>query len=83
MDFFRALIHSDEVTADSIIVGGLTALGALIVYQGYAMALGGAAMFNPLTFSTGAGALITAIGGARRLRDGGGSAPVSAQPSSQ
>ena len=67
--FLEALIHSDDRSVDSVIVGGLLALVVLCGLAVYdAIWLGHA--FAPLNFATGAGALLGAMGGAKRLRDG-------------
>lgn len=66
--FFSHLMASDDRAIDSLIFGGMVALVALILFSGYAL-YRDAASFNPLNFGTAAGALLTAIGGARRLRD--------------
>jgi hypothetical protein len=61
---------SDDRSVDSIIVGGLAALFALIAFCGYAL-YRDPTSFNPINYGGTATAIITGIGGGRRIRDWG------------
>ena len=65
--FITNLLSSDESVTDSLIVGGLLALLALIAFTGYAL-VQNPASFGPLDFATATAAILAAIGGGRRLR---------------
>ncbi len=67
--FFGHLLATDDGAVDSIVFGGLAAQLALIAFTGYAL-YHDPASFNPINFGGASGALLAAIGGGRRLRDG-------------
>ena len=69
MKLLSALINSSDSTADSVIVGGLAALVSLFVFVGYAL-VRDPTTFSPIGYGTAATAILTGIGGAKRLRDG-------------
>lgn len=72
MSFLTSLLSSDDRSVDSVIMGGLAALCFLFGLETWDVARGHD--FQPLNFATASGALLAAIGGAKRLRDGGDNA---------
>lgn len=69
MAFLTSLLSSDDRSADSVIVGGLIALAFVCGLETVDVIRGHD--FQPLNFATASGALLAAMGGAKRLRDGG------------
>lgn len=71
MRFFASLVSATDGQVDSIIVGGIIALLVLCGLSTWnVVELHNA--FGPLDFATGCGAILGAIGGGKRLRDGPG-----------
>ena len=66
--FLAELLSQREHRVDAVNVGGLVALGALIIFTGYC-ALLDSATFSPLQFGTGAATIIGAYGVAKGGRD--------------
>lgn len=79
LNFFQSLLSGDERDVDSVIVCGVVALAALIgvtvfaVWQDHSL-------WNPLTFATGAGTLITSVAGGKTARDRWAGNPPQAAP---
>lgn len=69
MMFLSALVSSDDRSADSVIIGGFVALGALITFSAWDVMRAGHD-FGALNFATGCAAILAGMGGAKRLRDG-------------
>ena len=67
-NFGQALISSDDRSVDSIIMGGIVSLIALILFSGYALWRDPAA-FNPINFGSASTMILAGVGGGRRLRD--------------
>lgn len=65
--FFHSLLSGDEAVVDSVITAGVVSLLALFVFQAYAVFVAHEP-FNAITFSTGAGALVGAIGTSKGIR---------------
>jgi hypothetical protein len=67
--FIGALFSSDDGRADSIVMACLAALAVDAVFQGWQMAVGGAALFNPINFGGSVATIIGASGVAKGARD--------------
>ncbi len=66
--FISRLLSSSDKTADSIVFGGLVSLGGLIGIAAIDV-IRNHHEFGPFVFGTGAGAILSAIGGGKTLRD--------------
>lgn len=66
--FFRALFHSQDASADSLIFGGLIALFVLCALQIFTVTWQGKE-FGPWSFASACGTILGAIGGAKTVRD--------------
>lgn len=65
--FLKALVHSTDPAADSIVVAGLAFAAALIGFEAWdVVALGHA--FSPVPFAAAGVSVLGGIGGAKRLR---------------
>ena len=69
MSFISALIHSDDRSVDSVIIGGLLALIVLCGLSIYDVVRSGHD-FGYLNFGAGCASILGGVGGAKRLRDG-------------
>lgn len=67
--WFWKLLASQEVDADSLIVGALVALLGLLAFTGYATWMD-SHTFSPAQYGLAVASILGALGGARRLRDG-------------
>lgn len=68
MSFWSALVSSDDVRADSVVVGMLLCLVALCILTGYDVMREHHA-FDAIAFATAAGEIIGAGAGVKTLRD--------------
>lgn len=71
--FLRALISSEELEVDSLIVGAGLCIVALVLFTGYAMYVSAGTSAATILGSFGVSAtsiLGAGVGGGRRLRDG-------------
>lgn len=67
--FLAALFHADDPSADSLVLGALVMLAALIGLAGYDVIVNGRE-FSAFNFGTAGGAVLTALGAGKRWRDG-------------
>jgi hypothetical protein len=63
-----SLVSKNEQTVDSLVVGGLISLVAMIIFQGYQLFLD-IHTYSPSSFAGGAASIILAGGGAKAARD--------------
>lgn len=70
------MLSTDDKTVDSVIVLGAIGLGALILFQLLAMAMGGASQFGAVSFAAGVTGIVGSIAGGKRWRDGPTNGPT-------
>ncbi len=68
MTGLASLVSSDDRSVDSIIVAGLVAIAALVLFCGYAL-MRDPTSFNPINFGGAVSAILAGIGGGRCARD--------------
>lgn len=79
MNFFEHLVSGQEGKVDSLVVGGLLVLVALIALTTY-IAVQDPHLFNPMGFGTGAATVIGAAAGGKTARDWRSTPPAEPLP---
>lgn len=67
--FLAALFHAEDPSADSLVLGALFMLAALVALTGYDVVANGRE-FSAFNFGTAGGTILAALGAGKRWRDG-------------
>lgn len=71
--FIASLFHATDPGADSLVLGGMVLLAALIAMSAYDVVVNARA-FSAVEFGTAGAAILAGLGGGKKLRDGSGNA---------